>query len=117
MTLKICAFVVLVFSPLIAVADICSDQNISHPDMINCMMKDLTKGESQFRSLVEKGIVEYGVPKGFYRLQRDSLHERCMIYSNLGGQRAEVLEVQCELDGVKALSDFLGEYMRAEDVN
>ncbi|MDF3868561.1 hypothetical protein P3W53_29165 [Pseudomonas denitrificans (nom. rej.)] len=110
-------FIVFSFFSATAIADICREKNISHSDMIACMMGELSKNESELESLVEKGASEYGVPQDFYRSQRESLHERCMVYSNLGGQRSEILEMQCEIDGVKELLGFVEKYMQAEDVN
>lgn len=38
-----------------------------------------------------------------------------MLYSNIDGQRGELLMVQCELDSVKNLNEYINQYV--DDVN
>ncbi|WP_429186613.1 hypothetical protein [Aeromonas veronii] len=57
----------------------------------------------------------YGFSKSFYDKQRLAIHEKCMLYSNIGGQRGELLMVQCELDSVKNSNEYINQYV--DDVN
>lgn len=100
-----------------AIKDVCRTEDISHHDMVDCMMNDLSRSESAIELLIKEKGAEYEIPKDFYPSQRVSLHDGCMLYSGLGGQRSEILEIQCEIDGVKDLLGFVKRYMQAIDVN
>ena len=103
--------------PSSAIKDVFRTEGISHHDMVDCMMNDLSRSESAIELLIKEKSAEYEIPKDFYPSQRVSLHDRCMLYSGLGGQRSEILEIQCEIDGVKELLGFVERFMEGMDVN
>lgn len=117
MRLRLIFLVVFCFSSAEVFADVCKEVGVSHPDMVNCMRNDLSRSEGAIELLISEKGAEYDIPKDFYPSQRVSLHDRCMLYSGLGGQRSEILEIQCEIDGVKELLGFVERYMQAMDVN
>lgn len=95
----------------------CRKDVTAHPDMVGCMRSYLSESEGLLEELIKDKRSSYEIPEGYYESQRESIHERCMIYAGLGGQRSEVFELQCELDEARRLIDLLHSYMRASDAN
>jgi hypothetical protein len=109
--------ILFVFNSIYAFADVCRDGVTAHPDMVRCMRDYLSESQESIERLIkEKGSI-YEIPEGYYESQRGSIHERCMIYAGLGGQRSEIFEIQCEVDEAKRLFDLVDSYIRASDAN
>ena len=51
----------------------------------------------------------------FYNSQRKSISERCGLYNSMEGQQTDLIENQCEYDGVEQLNDFIKTYMKTVD--
>lgn len=51
----------------------------------------------------------------FYNSQKKSISERCGLYYSMEGQRTDLIENQCEYDGVKYLNNFIKTYMKTVD--
>lgn len=64
---------------------------------------EIAKSETQIRNNISSKSIDYGFPDDFYSKQRLAIHEKCMLYINVGGQRGELLMNQCELRCYKAL--------------
>lgn len=110
-------FMLLAFNSIYVFADACRKDVTAHPDMVGCMRSYLSESEGLLEELIKDKRSSYEIPEGYYESQRESIHERCMIYAGLGGQRSEVFELQCELDEARRLIDLLHSYMRASDAN
>jgi hypothetical protein len=117
--MKLAGFPIMLFSfnALDVSANTCHENSTVHSDMVRCMHGYVSGSEELVEKLIRGKGAGYGIPAGYYESQRKSIHERCMIYSALGGQRAEVLELQCELDEIKSLFDLVDSYVRASDAN
>lgn len=79
--------------------------------MVSCVQKQTAKYESNLKNITSSKSSDYGFSKSFYDKQRLAIHEKCMLYSNIGGQRGELLMVQCELDSVKNLNEYINQYI------
>ncbi|MGL6525841.1 hypothetical protein ACSZNV_13075 [Aeromonas hydrophila] len=116
--LFICLFVFCssFFASQSAVAnDDCKNSSGVHQEMVSCLQKQTDKYEVNLKNIISSKSSDYGFSKNFYDKQRLAIHEKCMLYSNVGGQRGELLMVQCELDGVKNLNEYINQYI--DDVN
>ncbi|MDH0346676.1 hypothetical protein [Aeromonas dhakensis] len=116
--LFICSFVFCssFFASQSAVAsDDCKNSSGVHQEMVSCAQKQTAKYESNLKNIISSKSSDYGFSKSFYDKQRLAIHEKCMLYSNVGGQRGELLMVQCELDSVKNLNEYINQYI--DDVN
>ncbi|HAT1546853.1 hypothetical protein [Aeromonas hydrophila] len=116
--LFICLFVFCssFFASQSAVAnDDCKNSSGVHQEMVSCLQKQTDKYEVNLKNIISSKSSDYGFSKSFYDKQRLAIHEKCMLYSNVGGQRGELLMVQCELDGVKNLNEYINQYI--DDVN
>ncbi|WP_425338765.1 hypothetical protein [Enterobacter roggenkampii] len=51
----------------------------------------------------------------FYNSQRKYISERCSLYNSMEGQRTDLIENQCEYNGVEQLNDFIKTYMKKVD--
>lgn len=95
----------------------CRKNIIAHSDMVTCARNHLVENESLIEKLIREKGGSYEISEGYYDSQRKSIHDRCMIYSGLGGQRSEILEVQCEVDETKRLFDLIESYIRDSDAD
>lgn len=111
-------FFALLFIPFYIFAktnDSCSGVVTSHPDMVSCIQGNTKKIEDSIKYIIGKNGSEYSVDMNFYNTQREMISERCSLYNTMDGQRSELLENECELEGVSQLNDFLKNYMKAVD--
>lgn len=51
----------------------------------------------------------------FYNSQKKSISEQCGLYYSMEGQRTDLIENQCEYDGVKQLNNFIKTYIKTVD--
>lgn len=109
--------VFFVFNSIYVFADACRDGVTAHPDMVRCMRDYLSESQGSIEMLIKEKGSSYEIPEGYYESQRGSIHERCIIYAGLGGQRSEIFELQCEIDETKRLLGLVESYMRAFDAN
>lgn len=96
-------------------SDDCNNSSGVHQEIVSCIQKETAKCESNLKNIIFSKSSDYGFSKNFYDKQRLTIHEKCMLYSNIGGQRGELLMVQCELDSVKNLNEYINQYI--DDVN
>ncbi|WP_323135302.1 hypothetical protein [Aeromonas hydrophila] len=89
----------------------CNNSSGVHQEMVSCVQKQTAKYESNLKNIISSKSSDYGFSKSFYDKQRLAIHEKCMLYSNIGGQRGELLMVQCELDSVKNLNEYTNQYI------
>ncbi|MCX9134119.1 hypothetical protein OKS68_16750 [Aeromonas veronii] len=116
--LFICSFVIcssFFTSQSVVASDDCNNSSGVHQEMVSCVQKQTAKYESNLKNIISSKSSDYGFSKSFYDKQRLAIHEKCMLYSNIGGQRGELLMVQCELDSVKNLNEYINQYV--DDVN
>lgn len=73
------------------------------------------KTEDSIKEIITKSGKEYSIDMAFYNSQRKSISERCGLYNSMEGQRTDLIENQCEYDGVEQLNDFIKTYMKAVD--
>lgn len=112
--LFICSFVFCssFFASQSAVAsDDCNNSSGVHQVMVSCVQKQTAKYESNLKNIISSKSSDYGFSKNFYDKQRLAIHEKCMLYSNIGGQRGELLMTQCELDGVENFNNYINQYI------
>lgn len=110
-----CFFCFFFVCQLAVASDTCSHVSGVHQEMVSCVQKQTAKYENTLKSIIASKNSDYEFPNDFYNKQRLAIHEKCMLYSNVGGQRGELLMVQCELDSIKNLSEYVSQYM--EDVD
>lgn len=108
-------FSVLFASQYAVASDDCNNSSRAHQEMVSCIQKQTAKYEINLKNIISSKSIDYGFSKKFYDKQRFAIHEKCMLYSNVGGQRGELLMVQCELDSVKHLNEYINQYI--DDVN
>ncbi|HHP8574241.1 TPA: hypothetical protein ACSI6Z_004805, partial [Klebsiella pneumoniae] len=73
------------------------------------------KTEDSIKEIITKSGNEYSIDMAFYNSQRNSISERCSLYNSMEGQRTDLIENQCEYDGVEQLNDFIKTYMKTVD--
>lgn len=73
------------------------------------------KTEDCIKDIITKSGKEYSIDMAFYNSQRKSISERCGLYNSMEGQRTDLIENQCEYDGVEQLNDFIKTYMKTVD--
>ncbi|WP_446914119.1 hypothetical protein [Klebsiella pneumoniae] len=73
------------------------------------------KTEDSVKEIITKSGKEYSIDMAFYNSQRNSISERCSLYNSMEGQRTDLIENQCEYDGVEQLNDFIKTYMKTVD--
>ncbi|MGL5006173.1 MAG: hypothetical protein ACRC53_02105 [Plesiomonas sp.] len=93
----------------------CDNMHGLHQEMTSCIQKETAKYESEIKNQLSSKVSDYNFSKDFYNKQRLSIHEKCMLYSNVGGQRGELLTLQCELDSVKEFGKYISQYI--EDID
>ncbi|MGL5103336.1 MAG: hypothetical protein ACRC6N_12555 [Plesiomonas sp.] len=93
----------------------CHNMNGLHQEMISCIQKETEKYELKIKNQLSSKDSDYNFSKDFYNKQRLSIHEKCMLYTNIGGQRGELLTLQCELDSVKEFEKYISQYI--EDID
>lgn len=116
--MKIKIFFTLLIIPFCISAkvnDSCTGVITSHPDMVLCAQSNTKKIEDNIKGIIRESGSEYSVDMVFYNAQRKMISERCSLYKTMGGQRSELLENECELEGVSQLNEFLTNYMKAVD--
>lgn len=116
--MKIKLFTLLICLPVIAFAklpQVCNSSIQSHPDMIGCIQTSTKKIEDSIKNLITKSGKEYSIDMSFYNGQRKSISERCILYYSIEGQRTDLIENQCEYDGVERLNNFIKNYMETID--
>lgn len=86
----------------------------SYPDMIDCIQTS-TKTEVSIKDIITKSGKEYSIDMVFYNSQRKYISERCSLYNSMEGQRTDLIENQCEYNGVEQLNDFIKTYMKKVD--
>ncbi|MCG6365028.1 hypothetical protein [Vibrio fluvialis] len=89
----------------------CNSTFEDHREMILCIQNETASVESKVKKAVTESDEYYGFYKDFYNKQRLAIHEKCVLYIKLGGQRGELLMTQCELDGVISLELFVKKYI------
>ncbi|HGE5048777.1 TPA: hypothetical protein ACQ7GL_000571 [Klebsiella pneumoniae] len=77
--------------------------------------KPAQKTEDSVKEIITKSGKEYSIDMAFYNSQRNSISERCSLYNSMEGQRTDLIENQCEYDGVEQLNDFIKTYMKTVD--
>ena len=112
-------FLFIPFSVMAESGERCQGDMTIHSNMVLCIQGDTEKIEQKIKNDINKKGSDYDLNIDFYSLQRKYISEKCGIYNMLGGggQRAELLENQCELDGVSDLYKFIKIYMTAVDNN
>lgn len=116
--MKIKVLLVFIILPIISFAEPsqgCYSSVKSHPDMIDCIQTNTKKIEDSIKEIIAKSGKEYSIDVEFYNSQRKSISERCGLYNHMEGQRTELLENQCEYDGIEQLNTFIKNYMIAVD--
>ena len=73
------------------------------------------KTEDSIKEIITKSGNEYSIDMAFYNSQRNSISERCSLYNSMEGQRTDLIENQCEYDGVEQLNDFIKTYVKTVD--
>ncbi|RVS65721.1 hypothetical protein EOL06_24510 [Escherichia coli] len=73
------------------------------------------KIEDSIKEIIAKSGKEYSIDMAFYNSQRKSISERCSLYYSMEGQRIDLIENQCEYDGVEQLNNFIKTYMKTVD--
>ena len=73
------------------------------------------KTEDSIKEIITKSGNEYSIDMAFYNSQRNSISERCSLYNSMEGQRTDLIENQCEYDGVEQLNDFIKTHMKTVD--
>ncbi|EBR1500680.1 TPA_asm: hypothetical protein GDL74_13380 [Salmonella enterica] len=116
--MKIKLFVLLISLPVISFAKSpqdCNSSMQSHPDMLDCIQTSTKKIEDSIKEIITKSGKEYSIDMEFYNSQRKSISERCGLYYSMEGQRTDLIENQCEYDGVEQLNVFIKTYMKVVD--
>ncbi len=116
--MKIKLFALLIFLPIISFAKEPHVYNSSmqpHPDIIDCIQISTKKIEDTIKEIIAKSGKEYSIDMAFYNSQRKSISERCGLYYSMEGQRIDLIENQCEYDGVEQLNNFIKTYMKTVD--
>ncbi|EEQ8054196.1 TPA: hypothetical protein ACWCE6_004822 [Escherichia coli] len=116
--MKIKLFALLIFLPIISFAKephVCNSSMQSHPDIIDCIQISTRKIEDSIKEIIAKSGKEYSIDMAFYNSQRKSISERCSLYYSMEGQRIDLIENQCEYDGVEQLNKFIKTYMNTVD--
>lgn len=93
----------------------CNDTSGVHQKILVCIQNEIAKSETQIRNNISSKSIDYGFPDDFYSKQRLAIHEKCMLYINVGGQRGELLMNQCELSMLQGLDIYIQQYI--EDVD
>ena len=70
---------------------------------------------NQLEKVITKSGKEYSIDMAFYNSQKKSISERSGLYYSMEGQRTDLIENQCEYDGVKQLNNFIKTYMKTVD--
>lgn len=96
-------------------SDNCYDTSTVHQEMIGCIQNEIARSEAQIKKVISFKSIDYGFPDDFYNKQRLAIHERCMLYANIGGQRGELLMIQCEQSNLENLDEYIKQYI--EDVD
>ncbi len=115
---KVIICILLVFFPFLAIAKkplCCNHDMVSHADSIKSIQIKTDEIEKKIKDEINKQGKKYNINIDFYKSQRKSIFEKCSIYNTLGGQRAELLENQCELDEVFDFYNFIKTYMVSVD--
>lgn len=116
--MKIILFALFMSLPVISFAklpQVCNCSMQSHSDMIDCIQTSTNKTEDSIKEIITKSGKEYSIDMAFYNSQRNSISERCSLYNSMEGQRTDLIENQCEYDGVEQLNDFIKTYMKTVD--
>ncbi|QLR43378.1 hypothetical protein HV346_12120 [Enterobacter sp. RHBSTW-00994] len=116
--MKIKLLALLICLPVVSFAkepQTCNSSMQSHPDMIDCIQTSTKKIEDSIKEIITKSGKEYSIDMAFYNSQRKSISERCSLYNSMEGQRTDLIENQCEYDGVEQLNDFIKTYMKTVD--
>ncbi|TXY07789.1 hypothetical protein [Vibrio mimicus] len=95
--------------------DNCNDTSGVHQKILVCIQNEIAKSETQIKKNISSKSIDYGFPDDFYSKQRLAIHEKCMLYINVGGQRGELLMNQCELSMLQGLDIYIQQYI--EDVD
>ncbi|GHW53373.1 Uncharacterised protein [Vibrio cholerae] len=93
----------------------CDDTSGVHQKILVCIQNEIAKSETQIRNNISSKSIDYGFPDDFYSKQRSAIHEKCILYINVDGQRGELLMNQCELSMLQSLDIFIQQYI--EDVD
>ncbi|XBS69020.1 hypothetical protein ABK905_21320 [Acerihabitans sp. KWT182] len=114
---RICIFFIVILYPSLVYTKlntINSNNFPSRPDMIASIYREIAKVENNIKKETVKNGIAYSLDLDYYQSQRKAIFEKCAIYGSLGGQRAEILESQCELDAVSEFYDFIKTYRLAK---
>ncbi|WP_413726665.1 hypothetical protein [Sodalis sp. RH16] len=117
---KITIYYLFILCPLLSIAsEKMSHDSIksSHPDMVASIQIETEKMENKIKHEINRKGNAYNINYDYYKYQRQAIFEKCVIYSSLGGQVAEILENQCELDEVTEFYKFIKTYMASADNN